>query len=144
MQLSKSLEQACCVLGIIAEYGGRAVTGAALNRTMDVSPSYLSKITRKLVVAKLIESTQGVNGGYILAKPMDSITLRAVVEAIEGDMTFFRPSGIIERVFVAKRSAAKKGVSLLELAFQDAESVWRRRLETVTMQRVISGALAEK
>lgn len=144
MQLSKSLEQACCVLGIVAKHSGEPVTSTELNHTMDVSLSYLSKITRKLVVARLIRSTQGVNGGYVLAKPMTSITLRAVVEAIEGDAMFFRPSGIIERVFVTKKNAAKRGVSLLERAFQDAEDLWRHKLEKTTMQQVISGALAEK
>jgi Rrf2 family protein len=144
MQLSTSLEQACCVLGIVAKHGGDAVTSAELNQRMNVSLSYLSKVTRKLVVAGLIRSVHGVNGGYALAYPMSSITLRMVVEAIEGDRPFFRPSGVIERVFTSQRRAAKKSVTLIEQALQEAESIWRHKLEMTTMQQVISGALAEK
>jgi len=144
MKFSSSLEQACCVLGIIARHDGKPVTNAELNQLMDVSLSYLMKITRKLVVAGLIESTHGVNGGYVLAKPMDAIRLRVVVEAIEGGEPFFRSSGVIERVFVGQKKAAKKGVSLLEDAFENAEIAWRGKLDEITMQQVISGALSER
>lgn len=143
MQLSRSLEQACCVLGIIAKHDGSPVTNAELNTRMNVSLSYLTKVTRKLVVAGLITSAHGVKGGYVLAHSMDSITLRMVVDAIEGDRPFFRSSGVIERVFVSQKTAARKGVSLLETAFQDAEKLWREKLNTTTMQHVVSGALAE-
>ncbi|HUC96645.1 MAG TPA: Rrf2 family transcriptional regulator [Candidatus Saccharimonadales bacterium] len=142
MQLSRSLEQACCVLGIIARHNGNAVTNAELNKRMDVSLSYLSKVTRKLVVAGLICSTQGVNGGYVLAKPMRQITLRMVVEAIEGPKAFFCPSGVIERVFVSQKQAAEKSVSLIAQSFYEAEAVWRSKLEKTTMQQVVNSALS--
>lgn len=144
MRFSTSLEQACCVLGIIARHGGKPVTNAELNKQMNVSLSYLMKITRKLVVAGLIRSAHGVNGGYVLAKPMSAIRLRVVVEAIEGAEPFFRSTGVIERVFVRQKSAAKKGVSMLEHAFAEAEASWRKKLDRVTMQQVISGALSEE
>lgn len=144
MRLSTSLEQACCVLGIIARHEGKPVTNAELNELMHVSLSYLTKVTRRLVVAGLIVATHGVNGGYVLAKPMDKITLRMVVEAIEGNDPIFRPSGVIEHVFTHQKTAAKKGVSLLEVAFREAEAAWRKKLETTTMQAVISGALSSE
>ncbi len=144
MQLSRSLEQACCVLGIIARHDGQSVTNAELNELMHVSLSYLTKVTRKLVVAGLIRATHGVNGGYVLAKTMDEITLRMVVDAIEGDKAFFRPSGVIEHVFVAQKTAAKKGVSLLEAAFLGAEAEWRRSLDATTMRAVMQGALSRE
>lgn len=144
MQLSKGFEQSCCVLGIIARHGNTAVTSGELNQRMGVSLSYLSKITRKLVVAGLIRSAQGVNGGYVLAQPMHAVTLRMVVEAIEGEGSFFRPSGVIERVFVSQKKAAQKGISLIESSLADAEAHWRRHLERVTMQDVIDNALSSE
>jgi len=142
MQLSRSLEQACCVLGVIAMHNGKAITIAELNDRMDVSLSYLSKVTRKLVVAGLIRSTQGVNGGYVIAKPMKQISLRMVVEAIEGAKPFFCPSGVIERVFVSQKQAAKKSVSLIAQSFYEAEAVWRSQLENTTMQQVVDSAIS--
>lgn len=144
MQFSKSLEQACCVLGIVAEHNGKPVTNAELNQRMGVSLSYLSKVTRKLVVAELICSVRGVEGGYVLAKTMDHITLRMVVEAIEGKKPFFSPTGVIERVFITKKSAAKKGMSLIEHSFGEAEQSWRQELEKTTMRQVLSSAQIER
>lgn len=140
MKLSKSLEQACCVLGIIATKPEGVVTASALSAQMRVSPSYLAKITRKLVVSGLIRSAHGVGGGYVLAIPMEDITLRAVVEATEGAKPFFEPQGIIERVF-SQTSAARKGVSGLESAFAGAETSWLECLKHTTLRQIIDDAL---
>jgi Rrf2 family protein len=42
------------------------------------------KILRKLVAGKIIVSYKGVHGGYALARSADRITLRQVIEAVEG------------------------------------------------------------
>ncbi|MCP9492389.1 MAG: Rrf2 family transcriptional regulator, partial [Candidatus Nanosynbacter sp. P2B_S1_bin.0.1] len=78
------------------------VTNDALAEKMLVSPTYLKKISRKLVIAKLITSTQGTGGGFILARKMNEVTLHDVVLAIEGESPFFQPQGIVERVFQSR------------------------------------------
>ena len=144
MKFSSSLEQACCVLGIVASHTGKPVTTAELNRLMQVSPSYLTKITRKLVVSELITATHGVNGGYVLAKPMHEISLLAVVLSVEGGEPFFQPTGVIERVFKRRRLLVKKSMSMLERAFFEAEKMWRTALQSTTMEQVVSGKLAKR
>lgn len=42
------------------------------------------KILRKLVAGKLIVSFKGAHGGYALARSADQITLRQVIESVEG------------------------------------------------------------
>ncbi len=42
------------------------------------------KILRKLVTGGLIVSYKGAHGGYALARGADSITLRQVIESVEG------------------------------------------------------------
>jgi Rrf2 family protein len=56
---------------------------------MNISPTYLSKILTQLVKADLIQSTPGVNGGYILRKPKDKISFYDVIQAIEGSGALF-------------------------------------------------------
>ena len=46
--------------------------------------SFLSKIFQGFVKLGLVTSTRGTKGGYILARPASLITLREVVEAVEG------------------------------------------------------------
>jgi Rrf2 family transcriptional regulator, iron-sulfur cluster assembly transcription factor len=78
------------------EYGIRAMTYlaarpfgqvAALNeigREQDVPVSFLAKILQSLVHAGLVTSQRGAHGGFALARPADEITVREVVEAVDG------------------------------------------------------------
>ena len=51
-----------------------------------IPSSFMAKILRSLVRARLLRSTRGVHGGFSLARPATEITLLDVVEAIEGPL----------------------------------------------------------
>ena len=44
------------------------------------------KILRRLCKVKLVESFRGIKGGYKLKKSADDISLRSVIEVIQGDL----------------------------------------------------------
>lgn len=48
------------------------------------STTYLEKILQSLRAAKILVSHQGNNGGYALARVPSQITLKEVIEALEG------------------------------------------------------------
>ncbi len=52
-----------------------------------ISFKYLSKLVIPLKSAGLLQSVRGANGGYMLAKPPSEITIRMIVETLEGDVT---------------------------------------------------------
>ncbi len=54
-------------------------------RNEEISEKYLSLIIIPIKSAGLVRSTRGAHGGYTLAKPPSEITLREVVELLEGD-----------------------------------------------------------
>lgn len=45
---------------------------------------FLQKIARQLKQAELIEARKGARGGYVLAIPAQDITLKKIIDAIEG------------------------------------------------------------
>jgi len=51
------------------------------------SPSYLAKTSNLLVKAGILNSTRGIHGGVLLAKPAEEITLLEIIEASEGLLT---------------------------------------------------------
>lgn len=55
----------------------------------NISATYLSKILTQLVKADLIQSTSGVNGGYVLRKKIEDISFMDVIKAIEGTGALF-------------------------------------------------------
>lgn len=52
-----------------------------------ISDKYLEAIIKPLVVAGILVSVRGKNGGYQLAKPADAITTGDVIRAVEGDVS---------------------------------------------------------
>lgn len=139
MRYSGAVEQACCMMGVIAESSlkGDIVTNEKLSSLLSISSSYAKKITRKLVKGNLISATYGVNGGFRLAKHPKDITLLDVVVAIEGDGPLFQPVGLIEKVFHAKPKKAKIGITRIEEAFQASENKARQELKKLSMAAVI-------
>lgn len=55
-----------------------------------VSLRFTLKIMRKLVTADIVKSYKGAHGGYTLAREPRDITLRQVIEAVEGPYRFSR------------------------------------------------------
>ncbi len=55
-----------------------------------VSLRFTLKIMRKLVAAGVVKSYKGARGGYTLSRPAAAITLRQVIEAVEGPYRFSR------------------------------------------------------
>jgi len=52
-----------------------------------ISFKYLSKLVIPLKSAGLLQSVRGANGGYMLAKHPSQITIRMIVEKLEGDVS---------------------------------------------------------
>ena len=48
------------------------------------SQTFTEKILQKLRTAKIVSAQHGNQGGYVLARPATEITLREIVEALEG------------------------------------------------------------
>lgn len=49
-----------------------------------ISFLFLQKIAKLLREAGIIKSIKGKNGGYLLVKPVEKITVKEVIEAVEG------------------------------------------------------------
>ena len=52
----------------------------------DVPPSFMAKILQALTRAGIVKSFRGVKGGFLLAKSPKDITLKEVMEAIDGPL----------------------------------------------------------
>ncbi len=63
---------------------GRKRDARSLSDETHVPPRFALKILRKLVAGGIVQSYKGAHGGYQLARPPENITLREVIEAVEG------------------------------------------------------------
>jgi Rrf2 family protein len=79
-------------------YGLRAVLDLAINGEkeavalssvadrQDISISYLEQLIAKLKKAGIVNSIRGAQGGYMLAKKPDEISVGDILRALEGDL----------------------------------------------------------
>ena len=63
--------------------GGRVVTTTSISKLQNISPKYLEQILPALRLAMLIRSQKGSNGGYIITKPCNQITLKDIINALD-------------------------------------------------------------
>lgn len=92
MQFSTSIEYAVHTLIYMADR--RAGTGREspavlvgdIARAIKAPESYLRKVLQQLARGGLLSSRRGVKGGFSLARDAQKITLRDVVEAVDGHL----------------------------------------------------------
>ncbi|TRO82391.1 RrF2 family transcriptional regulator [Desulfuromonas acetexigens] len=63
---------------------GKLILVNEIAETVDVPQSFLAKIFQGLTRLGLVRSSRGAGGGFALAKPAAEISLREVIEAVEG------------------------------------------------------------
>lgn len=85
MELSRGANYAFHGLMALAQAPeGRPMGIGAVARELGTSPTYLAKLFSPLVRAGLVSAVRGSGGGYVLVRPAREITLRQVVEVLQG------------------------------------------------------------
>ena len=62
----------------------KAVLTSEVSAAQNIPQSFLNKIFQKLVRAGILKSYRGYRGGFALARPPREITLRRIIETLEG------------------------------------------------------------
>jgi len=67
-------------------YGEGPVILKDIARWQEISEKYLSKLIIPLKAAKLVRASRGSHGGYNLTREPSEISIREIVEVLEGDL----------------------------------------------------------
>jgi Rrf2 family protein len=87
MKLTRATNYAVRALVAISKSGSvHRADLPTLATQMGAPSAFLGKVLQGLKRAGLLEGARGAHGGYSLAKPANEITVRDVVEAMEGKM----------------------------------------------------------
>ncbi len=87
MRLSLQVHYAICGIFDLAYNGqGQLVQVRVIGERQGIPTRYLEQIFQRLRKADLIIGKRGPGGGYTLSRPPSRITLREVVEAVEGPL----------------------------------------------------------
>ena len=72
------------MLDIGSNYGNGPVSLRELAERQGISMKYMEQIVPLLKTSGLVRSTRGARGGYVLARKPQDISLRDIVQALEG------------------------------------------------------------
>lgn len=141
MKLSKGFEQAIYVILILEIKGqGQPLKSTTLSEELQVSDSSLKKVLRKLVLANLIKSVASKDGGFLLAQPIERISLRDVLLAVEGkEPITFNNHHLTQQIFdyQKERDHIAYSEQLLKQALGTATDAYERSLATFTLDRLL-------
>lgn len=108
-----------------------------------ISPTFVAKIFPKLEKAGIVSASEGVRGGYVLARSPKDISILEIVDAIDGEKPLFDCQEIRGRcaVFGARPPAwATNGVCAIHAVLLRAEKAMRQELareSLATIARVL-------
>lgn len=131
LRVTKLTDYAALVLTVMAADPAHTLSAGELAERAHLETPTVAKVLKPLAQAGLVSGFRGASGGYRLALPAQRITLKAIVEAMEG------PLGMTE-------CSAHAGQCGLE-THCTARANWRRindvvaeALDQVTLAQMIS------
>jgi Rrf2 family protein len=137
MQLSEGVEWAAHCAAILAALPqGATLPAVRLAEYHGIPAPYLAKSLQALTRARIVESTTGRLGGYRLGRPATDISLLDVVQAIEGNETFFKCTEIRRRGPSRVAARAYAPTCGIAAAMWRAEAAWRDELGAVTIAEI--------
>ncbi|MET0238712.1 MAG: Rrf2 family transcriptional regulator [Sphingobium sp.] len=130
-----------CLLWLVGN-DGAPMSSRDLADLQGISPSFLAKIFPKLEKAGIVAASEGVRGGYRLAREPKDISFLDIVDAIEGRKPLFDCQEVRGRCAVFGDAAprwATSGVCGVHAAMLKAEKAMRDSLAATSLADVATG-----
>lgn len=86
MRITQEADYAIRIVCRLAQSEERRVSASEVSDSSAVSVRFTLKILHKLVTGGVVKSYKGANGGYVLARDAAEITLRDIIELIDGPL----------------------------------------------------------
>jgi Rrf2 family cysteine metabolism transcriptional repressor len=123
------------IVSLAAHYGKGPLQAREIAESQAVPVRYLELLLAQLRKTRLVEATRGKRGGYILAKPPDSMTVFDIVTAFEGKVL----------VSPLKESGEREGKpSALSFVWKEAEKLVIDYFKSIKISDILESARANK
>ncbi|ADK16445.1 MULTISPECIES: RrF2 family transcriptional regulator [Clostridium] len=111
---------------------GKKIEAKTIAKDQNVPLRFLLKLLRKLTQAGIVKSFRGVNGGYALNRMPEDITLRNIIEAIDGPIYLNRCLYDTEHC-----NAHKKGHCGVHNALSKVQGTLINELESINFKDIM-------
>lgn len=114
------------VFELSQNYGLGPVSLKKISDKHDISESYLEQLFAKLRKEGIIETVRGPQGGYLLAREPEKITVGEVLRTLEGD--------IIASECINKEHCAKESICSTRKIFTKIENSINEVIDNITLK----------
>jgi Rrf2 family iron-sulfur cluster assembly transcriptional regulator len=131
MRITQEADYAVRIIYCLTTHGKR-LDASSVSQQTGVTLRFTLKILRKLVMAGIVKSFKGVQGGYELAREPSQINMRQVIEAVDGPIN-------ISRCLTEDQTCTRiDDISLCYFhnVFADISRLVRERLSSVTFESI--------
>ena len=135
LRISKLADYATAVMSLAARRPEEVHSAAKIALRLGIGQATVSKILKLLAQGGLVTAQRGVNGGYVLARPPERISLAEIIDAIEGI-----PLGLTECSSTPGLCVQESGC-LVRGNWQRISVAIRRALEGVSLADMVLPAL---
>jgi FeS assembly SUF system regulator len=126
LRISKLTDYATVILARLAAQPDRRLTAAQVAVETRLAAPTVSKLLKQLHRRGLVQSTRGLHGGYLLARPAAQINAVQILDALEG------PMAITECASSASHCCIET-TCLVSKAWQRVNLAVRRSLQEITL-----------
>lgn len=133
MKFTSGLEQAAAIIVLLASQDLKyPLASDEISKILEVSPSYIKKLIRKMVVKGIVNSVSGTKGGITLAKTEKELTALDLIEAIEGPINIYQSAGLINNAF-KDGDYSERGSEVIASMFEGANQLLIQYFSSITI-----------
>ena len=137
MQLTNTTDYAIRIVCYLASEN-KVITTAELSRELNIPASYIPKITKQLKEKEIVKAAEGSNGGYMLEKRPEEISLMDVINCTESTMAISR---CLEKDGYCSRNYSD--CCKVHNVLMDLQNTYNNRLENVKISDIIQSGKDE-
>ena len=143
MHLTKSTEQAICIMVMLYLQDRHVfLNSKEISQRLNISPTYLKKIMRKLVLHDLVKANKGVGGGYKY-KANKKVSLYDIYVALNGEVEIFvLKTDYVSKIFEGALAVDKRYKKYLNKVNSINQSI-KKSLEEITIDNLVEDILDE-
>ena len=133
MRITQEADYALRIVYLLAQTG-KLTDAGTISAQVGVTDRFTVKILRKLVQSGIVTSQKGASGGYMLARQPGEVSMRQVLETIDGPMFISR---CLEDGYECTRTGDKKHCCTFHCIFEKLNRNLSETLDKVTLDRMI-------
>jgi Rrf2 family protein len=111
-----------------------------ISRRQSISPRYLEQIFQNLKRAGLLKSKRGPQGGYMLSRPTEEITVLDILNATEQDVLLVDCAGNTPKKLRRKTDCPFEGKCITQTVWEEANSMLDTLFSGMTLKTLCQRA----